>query len=177
MRASKRIATAISFNFSFWCSSKELRRTHRPARPCKRSTCKKKTNKQKTNKQKNTLVTTYWPTSGWLRRKLIISVFLQLLLLLLLFPPVSQSSLYQMATTQTKRQTNRRTNKQITKKKKKTRIKDNCKIFTRRKALDTLSLCLTRPSQILTFRGKYSTDSVRHQTLSFVRIQFPCHIR
>ena len=50
MRASKRIATAITFNFSFWCSSKELRRTHRPARPCKRSTCKKKTNKQ-TNKQ------------------------------------------------------------------------------------------------------------------------------
>ena len=175
MRASKRIATAITFNFSsFWCSSKELRRTHRPARPCKRSTCKKKN--KKTNKQTNTLVTTYWPTSGWLRRKFIISVFLQLLLLLLLFPPVSQSSLHQMATTQTKRQTNRRTNKQITKKKK-TRIKDNCKIFTRRKALDTLSLCLTRPSQILTFGGKYSTDSVRHHSLSFVRIQFPCHIR
>ena len=170
MRASKRIATAISFNFSFWCSSKELRRTHRPARPCKRYTCKKK---KQTNKQ------TYWPTSGWLRRKFIISVFPQLLLLLLFFPPVSQSSLYQMATTQTKRQTNRRTSKQITKKKTKTktRIKDNCKIFTRRKALDTLSLCLTRPSQILTFGGKYSTDSVRHQTLSFVRIQFPCHIR
>ena len=51
MRASKRIATAITFNFSFWCSSKELRRTHRPARPCKRYTCKKKTKNKQTNKQ------------------------------------------------------------------------------------------------------------------------------
>ena len=93
-----------------------------------------------------------------------------------------------MATTQTKRQTNRRTNEQIAKKKnkkktKKKQQKKQQKKHARKTTVNYLReaklyiFCLARPSQILTFGGKYSTDSVCHHSLSFVRIQFPCHIR
>ena len=136
--------------------------------------------KTKNNNNKKPLVTTYWPTSAWVTEKIhyfsfssnfAIDVFIS-----------TRESIFVISNgndtnKETNQPTNRRTNEQIAKK------KQNKKKNARKTTVNYLRegklyiFCLTRLSQILTFGGKYSTDSVRHHTLSFVRIQFPCHIR
>ena len=141
-------------------------------------------NKTKNNNNKKPLVTTYWPTSGWVTEKIhyfsfssnfAIDVFIS-----------TRESIFVISNgndtnKETNQPTNRRTNEQIAKKK--TKKQKQKKKHARKTTVNYLReaklyiFCLTRPSQILTFGGKYSTDSVCHHSLSFVRIQFPCHIR
>ena len=134
-------------------------------------------NKTKNNNNKKPLVTTYWPTSGWVTEKIhyfsfssnfAIDVFIS-----------TRESIFVISNGN---DTNKRANSEKKKQKKKTK-KNKKKKHARKTTVNYLReaklyiFCLTRPSQILTFGGKYSTDSVCHHSLSFVRIQFPCHIR
>ena len=133
-------------------------------------------NKTKNNNNKKPLVTTYWPTSGWVTEKIhyfsfssnfAIDVF------------ISTRESINDTNKETNQPTNRRTNEQIAKKNKTKQNKKHARKTTVNylREAKLYIFCLARPSQILTFGGKYSTDSVCHHSLSFVRIQFPCHIR
>ena len=123
--------------------------------------------KTKNNNNKKPLVTTYWPTSGWVTEKIhyfsfssnfAIDVFIS-----------TRESIFVISNgndtnKETNQPTNRRTNEQIAKNKnkkktkKKTRAKDNCKLFTRSKALHILS------------RQTFSDSHLRRQVFYWQRL-------